>query len=374
MYKVALAVLATVLSVSLFSTAQARDDEWTLLFAEERARVDVIDVRPNMGRFKSVRVLAVNDSIYVTSVTLKLSGGKTRKIKVEKAIPKGGASAPIELPGGREAIYAAEVEYKVRLPSGGYAALQGLIADEPGGYQVLETKLLDTKDREVKLRVDRSEKPVTSIRLRAWVDTVLVRSAEIVFADGGRQKIRIRERLEPGEATDPIDLDGYRRKIKSVVLTLKPQQRRVARTRIDLLGKVVSRKHLERRRGNRFDGGGQRGRLTRLDRGWELLGTQKASLLGDADVFRIGKRKGRFTSIRVRARDQDIKMYGMTITYGNGNRESIAIYGTLQAGHISEAFDLKGRERYIDRIEFKYRTKLNSKGQGKVELWGKGAR
>ena len=64
-------------------------------------------------------------------------------------------------------------------------------------------------------------------------------------------------------------------------------------------------------------------------------------------------------------------MYGMTIIYGNGNREDVGIYGTLRAGEVSQPFDLKGKTRFIDKIEFKYRTKLNLKGQGEVELWGK---
>lgn len=367
MYRLALTVLALALSVSFVSVSYARDargsksEDWARLFAEERSRIDVIDIEPRMGRFDKIRIIAVNDAIFVKSVRLQLSGGKVREVKVDQLIRKDSSTVEIDLPGDRETIRGAEVEYKVRLPSTAYVALEGLVSNEPGGFEVLESKVLDTKDDQVTLRVE-SETPVTSIRLRAWVNPVQVRRAEILFGNGDRQEVRIRDTLNPGDATEAIDVDGRKRNIKSVTLTLRPQRGQAERSRIDLLGKAAE---LDRR------GGGRRGEHGSLDRDWKLLGTRNVAIFSkDSDTFRVGESAGLFKSIRVRALGEDVRMYGMQIRYGNGVVEDVPIYGTLGAGQLSQAFDLKGRSRYIDEITFRYRTKLNLRRQAEVEVWG----
>jgi len=320
-----------------------------------------------MGRFDKVRIVAVNDAIYVKSVRLVMSGGKTSEVKIDRVIKKDTATVVIDLPGDRETIRAAEVEYKVRLPSPGYVVMEGLVSGMRGGYDVLETAVVDTKDDKVTINVQ-GEIPVTSIRLRAWVQPVNVRRAEVTFGDGSRQEIRIRDRLDPGQATESYDLDGRVRAVKKVILTLRSQRGEAERARIDLLGKTAPEGF--ERRGRR----GRRGGGESLGRDWQLLGVRKAAIFTkDDDTFRVGKSAGKFKTVRVRARGEDVRMYGMVIRYGNGTIEEVPIYGTLGAGQVSKPFDLKGRKRYIDEITFKYRTKLNLKGQAEVELWGEKA-
>jgi len=376
-YRLALMVLALALSVSVVSISQARDtrggsnDDWVRLFVQERSRIDVIDVQPKMGRFDKIRIIAVNDAIYVKSVRLRTSGGRTSDVTVDRVIAKDSASVVIDLPGERDTIASAEVEYKVRLPSSAYVAIEGLVSGEPGGYEVLESKILDTKDDVVTLRVEGNKGPVSSIRLRAWVQQVNVRRAEIVFGNGDRQEVRLRDRLEPGQATDPINVDGRTRNIKSVVLTLRPQRGEAERARIDLLGKVEAADYGRRGRDGRDDRRDGRRGDNDLGRDWQLLGTGKAAIFSkDDDRIKVGKSAGLFKSIRIRARGEDVRMYGMKIRYGNGSVEEVPVYGTLAAGQITQPFDLKGRSRYIEEITFKYRTKLNIKGPAEVELWG----
>lgn len=386
MLKKLLVATAALLTSGLVSTAHAGYDDWARLLEERRTIIDVVNIKPKVGRFTRIRLIAVEGPVQVVGLRLKFANGGSQDYNFDVALREGEGTKGIDLPGDKRQISGAEIRYQYLGKSDGprgRVALQGLIADEPGGYDVLETANLGTKDSKVRLRLDRAEKRVGSIRLRAWVDTVLVQSAEIVFANGERQKVKIRERLEPGDATDPIDLQGDRRKVKEVALTLRPQRGRSEYARIDLLGKAgyVYRGGNDRRgeRGDRgrsrFDRDGRRGRDREIGRGWDLLGSRRASLFSkDNDVFRVGKSKGRYTGIRVRARGKDVRMYGMTIVYGNGRKEEIPLYGTLEAGQISEPFDLKGNARFIDRVEFQYRTKLNLKGQAEVEVWGKKSR
>lgn len=372
MYRLALGVMALFMTVSFVSVSHARDargeraEDWARLWAAERSRIDVIDLEPRMGRFDKVRIVAVNDDIYVKTVRLVLGRGKTSEVNINKTISKDGSTVVIDLPGDSEAIRSAEVEYKVRLPSKGYVVLEGLVSGMRGGYEVLETAVVDTKDTQVTLNT-RGEDTVSSLRLRAWVHPVHVRRAEIVFGNNDRQEVRVRERLDPGEATDPIELDGRRnaRYVKSVILTLRAQRGDAERARIDLLGKV---EEVDRGRRDR------RGRSDGLGRDWKLLGTRRAAVFTkDDDTFRVGRSAGKFKTIRVRARGEDVRMYGMKIRYGNGSVEDVPLYGTLQAGQMTQPFDLKGRNRFIEEISFQYRTKLNFKGEAEVELWGEQA-
>jgi hypothetical protein len=48
----------------------------------------------------------------------------------------------------------------------------------------------------------------------------------------------------------------------------------------------------------------------------------------------------------------------------------VPFFGELKGGQSTQPLDLKGRGRFIDRIELRYRSKLSFKGEGVVEVWG----
>ena len=363
MLKYSLAVLtATALTlISVSGAVQARGGEWFALPVEKQPSVKVVEFLPKMGRFKQVAVRAMTGNVYVESIQVFFAKGATREYRIDTWVKSGTTGAYVDLPGRSAAVRRAEIRFRNDVKSNGVPRVFGLIADPPGGFRVLESVRIDTKDRETILRLDGDERPVAKVRLRAWGDAVNIRRAEIVFQNGDRQRVRIRDRLYPGEMSDVIDLLGYNRNIKYISLRLRPKRGAVEVARIDLLGKRAPRGY---RRGAR------RGASMN---GWDLLGRRKVSQFGkDADIFRVGKSQGSFVSIRARARQQDVRMYGMTIVYGNGEREDVPMYGTLATGESTPPYKLKGR-RYIDYIKFQYRTRLNFRGQGEIELWGRPA-
>jgi hypothetical protein len=79
---------------------------------------------------------------------------------------------------------------------------------------------------------------------------------------------------------------------------------------------------------------------------------------------------GRIKAIRFAARRSDITFYSARIVYENGEAENLPFARKLKDGQYTDAIDLKGRGRRIDRIELKYRSKLGLKGEGIVEVWG----
>ncbi len=259
----------------------------------------------------------------------------------------------------REARFIRTVEATIRpLPDRRSARLQ--LLGVPAGPQLveIETQRIKSGDNDIRYVLGVQEGKFESIALRALGGAINVRRLEIVFGNGDKQNVRVRDRLNDGEVGDLIELKGDKRFIKRVDVFVR-QVRGSDRVRLQLLG-------VEARGGPPPRGGPP----SRRDE-WVLLGEQTAAIFRtDNDLFRVGEGKGRFKAIRVKSEREDIRMYGMRITYGNGATEDVGLTGTLPAGATSQPFDLKGRERFIKHIEFRYRTRLNFKGSGRIQLWG----
>ncbi len=236
--------------VASSSAANAGKDDWARLVESDRDRIDSVEVKRRIGRFKEFQVLSVDGDAYVRNVTLEFRDGKTRTYKIDRFLKNRKPTESIRLPSNDAVIVRFDVEYgeSRRGPNTGVVILNGLIGPEPGGWDVLETAKIDGSDREILLRVGRDEDRVGAVRLRGWAEPLRVRKAEIVFLNGKRQSVRIRERLEPGEATDPIDLKGYNRGIRGVSLRLGRFERGASIARIDLLGKRGKRRGKKNRR------------------------------------------------------------------------------------------------------------------------------
>ncbi len=101
----------------------------------------------------------------------------------------------------------------------------------------------------------------------------------------------------------------------------------------------------------------------RRDSDWVELGCQTVSFRVDRDVFRVGRRDGRFGAIRLFARGGDVEMLDLKVIYGNGQPDDIQVRRILRRGERTHALDLRGGERVIDRIEMVYRAVPNFRGR-----------
>jgi hypothetical protein len=103
------------------------------------------------------------------------------------------------------------------------------------------------------------------------------------------------------------------------------------------------------------------------DAEWVELGCQRVSFLGvDRDTIRVGRREGRFKSIRLRVHGADIQLLDLTVIYANGSPDSLQVRSRLREGDRTRPLELRGWERSIDRIEMTYVTIPNFKGQATV--------
>jgi hypothetical protein len=101
----------------------------------------------------------------------------------------------------------------------------------------------------------------------------------------------------------------------------------------------------------------------RGDRDWVNLGCQTVSFRVDRDILRVGRRDGRFSAIRLVARGDGVEMLDLKVVYDSGVPDDIPVRRILRRGEITAPLDLRGGERFIDRIEMVYRALPNFRGR-----------
>ncbi|MFN3867582.1 MAG: hypothetical protein ACK4MF_00785 [Hyphomicrobiaceae bacterium] len=463
--KLVLALLVTATALAQPAAARDRvdDRDWVQLRSASRAierGVEILRFDDNIGRFNAIAVQSVGGSMRVDTIRVRTQSGE-RSYRINQDLRANERSSLVQLPDEQSLVRSIEVETSRK--SGGRPAIWGMIGRDRDGYELMATARIAGAREDYMLAFgDQADKPISKIKFRVWEGVAELRRAEVLFDNNETQEITIRDRLAPGEDSGTLDLDGSRRRVKGVRITMRTGRNSDA-TRIDVLGlrgsaggvfagrgdddrmapriddrRVDDRRGDDRRaddrrgddrraddrrgddrraddrRGDDRRGDDRRGDDRRVDdrrgddrrgddrrgddrraddrrgddwsdarrlasrdremaRGWELLGTSKAAMLSsDKDVIEVGRREGRFSAIRVRVQKADVRMYSAVVVYGNGEREEVPISGTLNAGEISEPFDLKGRGRSIERVEFNYKTKLNLnlRGSAVVEVWG----
>lgn len=108
-----------------------------------------------------------------------------------------------------------------------------------------------------------------------------------------------------------------------------------------------------------------------IEEGWELLGEQKVNFVRDKDEIVVNNRTP-YTALRFKVEDKDIHIGDLKVYFENGDKLEPNIDDDIQADQFSRVIDLGREGRYIDRIEFKYKTTGNIlKGRANVLVLGK---
>jgi hypothetical protein len=128
-------------------------------------------------------------------------------------------------------------------------------------------------DRDV-VDVGRRDGRFARIGLQAGDAPVFVLGLTVVFGNDEIQQIDLRQRLNPGERTQPLDLQGRARPIKRIEIAARAGHDFHRRGMLSVYAEQV------REREN-----------------WELLGQQMVGFGIDRDVIRVGRREGRFEKI-----------------------------------------------------------------------------
>ncbi len=107
-----------------------------------------------------------------------------------------------------------------------------------------------------------------------------------------------------------------------------------------------------------------------IEEGWELLSESKVNFVRDKDEIKVDSRN-QFTAIRFKVEDRDIRLNNIKIYFQNGDHLAPNLDDEIKAGEFSRIIELARDGRYIDKIEFKYRTTGNIlKGRANVLVIG----
>ena len=108
-----------------------------------------------------------------------------------------------------------------------------------------------------------------------------------------------------------------------------------------------------------------------IEEGWELLSERKVNFIKDKDEITITKRTP-YTAVRFKVEEKDVHINDLKIYFDNGDKLEPSMDEAIPANEYSRVIDLGKEGRYIDRIEFKYRSTGNIlKGRANVLVLGK---
>ncbi len=103
---------------------------------------------------------------------------------------------------------------------------------------------------------------------------------------------------------------------------------------------------------------------------WVKLGERNVNGALDVDTIWVGGR-ATFGKLKLLVRGNDCYFYDMDVVYRNGGHDDIPLRFEIPQGGESRVIDLRGPERRIRRVTFKYGKPRNWKGLTHIELWGR---
>jgi hypothetical protein len=95
-----------------------------------------------------------------------------------------------------------------------------------------------------------------------------------------------------------------------------------------------------------------------IEEGWELISERKVNFVRDKDEISV-KSRTPFTALRFKVEDKDIHINDLKIYFDNGDKLEPNMDEAIPANEFSRVIDLGREGRFIDRIDFKYRSTGN---------------
>jgi hypothetical protein len=201
------------------------------------------------------------------------------------------------------------------------ASLLGPASAQVGSdvWERIEARRVVATSETLALPVGRRDGRYSTVRVNVPGDPIFVRQISIVYTDGSVREVALRRLVGHGEALPTLPA---REGISEIRLLVKADA--VASNPIvEVLGEV-SLGHLERPRPVALAQG--------VPPGWISLGYKRLASPDGRDTIRIGREKGRFDRLAVRAVDGIVALSSVRLLHGNGETRDYSIGRELEAG------------------------------------------
>jgi hypothetical protein len=330
--------------------------QWELLGSTRiggfRIDRDTIKVGRDEGRFARIGLQVREGSVRLLEVVVVYGNNEVQRIDLRQHLREGERTPPIDLKGRGRFVKRIEVAARARRGRGHrrHRAILEVYGEtarswHDGWEELGEKKVNRRVDRDT-IRVGRKEGRFAKIALEVKDNDVEIRDLKVFFRHGRPQDVEVRERIRAGGHTRAIDLRGGDRIIERIELVYRTRGRG-ERATVTVYG-------LQGAGGHR-PGPPRRGH-------WEELGCQRVGFGADKDVIKVGRREGRFSAIRLRAKRSDVLLLSLRVVYGRGPADDFDVQTHLRAGRETRPFDLRGERRAIKRIELVYSSIPSLKG------------
>lgn len=212
------AVLALAMGAAVLGSgaAMAREELLGTTIYEARPQRDTVNVGAREGQFKAIRMEVRQNDVEVLDLKIIYGNGNVEDIRVRETFKAGSSSRVIDLKGSNRVIKQIVVTYMAKGPA--RIQFYGIQAAVARDWERLGCKTVSFGvDRDV-IQVGRKDGLFRAIRLRVREAPVEFFDVKVVFGNGKRQDIRVRQVIRPGEETRVIDLAGDNRGIARVEL------------------------------------------------------------------------------------------------------------------------------------------------------------
>lgn len=202
--------------------ASARDVLIGSTSYEARPIRDTINIGGREGQFRGLRFDVRQSDVEVLEFRVVYGNGSSEDFRVRQFFRAGTSSRVFDLAGRQRAIRQIIVTY---VPSGP-ARIQFYGVEGGGGGVTANWEQLGCKsvgfliDRDV-IQVGRQDGRFRALRLEVSESPVEFFDLRVVFGNGVKQDIRVRELIRPGERTRPLDLFGENRGIARVEMVYR---------------------------------------------------------------------------------------------------------------------------------------------------------
>jgi len=102
---------------------------------------------------------------------------------------------------------------------------------------------------------------------------------------------------------------------------------------------------------------------------WRNLGTMVVNYRVEKDVLNVQMRDGKFDQLKFVVKGGTLNMHKVVVYYENGGRQEIEVRHNFDRNSDSRAIDLKGNNRFIEKIEFWYDTQGNTDSVWKIKQY-----
>ncbi|MFV0295677.1 MAG: hypothetical protein ACK5JT_06115 [Hyphomicrobiaceae bacterium] len=191
------------------------------------------------------------------------------------------------------------------------------------------------------------DKAFRRLRFVARGGEVKMRSIRISYLNGYSEAVDVDRTLRPGQDVT-VDLKGDRSYLRQIEMFYKSKFGisiggggiQLKQAAIQVFGEQARRDRPPVREPERLV----------TPRGWDVLARERITGRDDRVVFRIGRDDGRFASLRLQVGGDQLRISDVEVRFGNGDRQRIRVNQSLEEGQTTGAFDLDGRQRFIQTV------------------------